>query len=73
MAKDEPWISKRLQECKEEHASVTDAVVNRLQALLEGDLGERALTQGELSATAGQLMGDLTKPVAPKEGDGNAN
>ena len=73
MAKDETWIGERLQQCVKTHASVTEAAVARLKGLLEGEAHERLLTQGELLATAAQLMQDMVKSVAPTDGGGNAN
>ena len=73
MDKDESWIGKRLQQCVKTHASVTDVAVARLEDLLEGKAHERQLTQGELLATAAQLMQDMVKPVAPMPGGENAN
>jgi hypothetical protein len=73
MHKDESWIGERLQQCVKTHASVTDAAVARLKELLEGKAHERQLTQGELLATAAQLMQDMVKPAAPVDGGGNAN
>jgi hypothetical protein len=73
MHKDESRIGERLQQCVKTHASVTDAAVARLKDLLEGEAHERLLTQGELLATAAQLMQDMVKPVAQTSGGGNAN
>ena len=73
MPKDEPWIGERLQKCKNVHTSVTDSAVARLKALLEGDLGERPLTKSELTATAAQLMADMSTPPVSKTEGGNAN
>ncbi|MGO8836879.1 MAG: hypothetical protein ACLQAH_14235 [Limisphaerales bacterium] len=73
MHKEESWIGERLQQCVKTHASVTDAAVARLKELLEGKSHERQLTQGELLATAAQLMQDMVKPVAPVDGGENAN
>jgi hypothetical protein len=73
MPKDESWIGERLQQCVKTHASVTDAAVARLKGLLEGEAHERPLTQGELLATAAQLVQDMVKPVMPTDGGGNAN
>jgi hypothetical protein len=73
MAENKPWIDERLQQCVKTHASVTDAAVARLKGLLEGEAHERLLTQGELLATATQLMDDMVKPDAPKAGGANAN
>lgn len=73
MPKDESWIGERLQKCVKTHESVTDAAVARLKGLLEGEAHERPLTQGELLATAAQLMEDMVKPVVPMDGGGNAN
>ncbi|HXR05091.1 MAG TPA: hypothetical protein VN836_10335 [Verrucomicrobiae bacterium] len=73
MPKDESWIDERLQRCVKVHASVTDATVARLKNLLEGKAQERSLTQGELSATAAQLMQDMVEPPVPIGGGGNAN
>ena len=73
MHKGESWIGERLEHCVKTHASVTDAAVARLKGLLEGEAHERLLTQGELLATAAQLMQEMVKPVAPANGGGNAN
>lgn len=73
MQKDESWIDVRLQQCVKAHVPVTDAAVARLKGLLEGEAHERQLTQGELSATALQLMKDMVKPAALNAGGGNAN
>jgi hypothetical protein len=73
MSKDETWIGKQLQECKSTHESVTDSTVARLKDLLEGKLGERPLTHSEMTATAAQLMDDMSKPVTPKTEGGNEN
>jgi hypothetical protein len=73
MLKDESWIDERLKQCAKAYPSVTDAAVARLRTLLEGEAHERPLTQGELLATAAQLMGDMVKPVTPIDGGRNAN
>lgn len=73
MPKDESWMDERLQQCAKAHPSITDAAVARLKTLIQGEAQERPLTQGELLATAAQLMEDMMKPVAPIDGGGNAN
>ena len=73
MPKGESWMDERMQQCVKAHPSVTDAAVARLKTLIEGETHERSLTQGELLATAAQLMEDMVKPVAPIDGGGNAN
>src|SRR5438132_14024589 len=66
MPKDESWIDGRLQQCAKTHASVTEAAVARLKGLLEGEAHERPLAQGELLATAAQLIEDMMTPVKRK-------
>jgi len=73
MPKDESWMDERLQRCAKAYPLVTDAAVARLKSLLEGEAHERPLTQGELLATATQLMDDMVEPVDPVDGGENAN
>jgi hypothetical protein len=73
MSKDQLWIDKRLRQCMKGHPSVTNAATGQLKSLLEGKAHERLLTQGELLATAAQLMQDMVKPVASEPGGRDAN
>jgi hypothetical protein len=60
----DPWIVTRIADSLKSHPMVTGAVTARLQALLQGQLSHRQLTQAELTKNAEALTKDMA-PVAP--------
>lgn len=63
----EPWIASRIADGLTSHPRVTEAVGTRLQALLQGQLSQRLLTQAELAKTAKALTEDMAPPVPTSE------
>jgi hypothetical protein len=59
MAKDVDWIKKRVTEAQKRNESVTEAVSDRIEKLLSGDLSERLLSPARLATMAKALIEDM--------------
>ena len=64
MSGDTHWIKTRITEARTRHASVTEAVLDRMDQLLNSELAERRLTPTELTNVAKVLIKDMvTNPL----------
>lgn len=68
MLTDDPWITALIEENRKRYASVTDDVSILLQELLEGQLSERQLTQGEMGELAKVLIVYMVPASSKVEG-----
>ena len=69
MQTDIDWVRVRLAHAREACPLITEAVSDRVEILLKGQLSDHLLTQGELTATAKALLADMvsTPEKAEKE------
>lgn len=67
MTKDTEWITARVAEARQLHASVTEAVSLRIAELLTGPLIEGQLSTTDLAKVASALITDMVPgPPTPK-------
>ena len=62
------WITRRIADSKAAHSTITDAVVNRIETVLRGNLQESSLSTTYLNTLAKNLLKDML-PLQPKPED----
>ncbi len=67
MAKDTEWITARVAQARQLHASVTEAVSLRIAEYLMGPLTEGQLSATDLAKVSSALIADMVpEPPTPK-------
>lgn len=61
-------IAARINQVREQHSGVTDAVTSRLALLVTGQFGERPFSATELAAIAKALIKEMFPGPAKAEG-----
>ena len=59
MSNADHWITTRVTKARKRHPSVTEAVSDRIDQLLAGELSERQLPPTELTSVARALIADM--------------
>ena len=67
MSNDVQWIAARIAKASDNHDAVTDAVSDRIEKLLSGELSEQSLSETKLIAIAQLLIADMVPASSDAE------
>jgi hypothetical protein len=67
MSNEAHWVTDCITEGRKNHVDVTEAVVDRINKLLNRELSEKQLTQTALTKIATALIADMARPQSKAE------